>query len=156
MEREERIGAEAALRAEVRRLGEALLAEPVEHVRVVVGIEERQTASVLQRGAEIDRQDTGLIRGLVHHTNGKGPDAYATRRLPAVRFMYQEKTISYPDMPKCSTSRNGQYRRAEPCRIQRFYRYSITTVQPYGIPFSPLTFQVAFLLLTNVPVEETP
>lgn len=76
VEREERIGAVAALRAEVRRLGEALLAEPVEHVRVVVGIEERQTASVLQRGAEIDRQDTGLIRGLVHHTDGKGP-AYA-------------------------------------------------------------------------------
>lgn len=211
MEREERIGAKAALRAEVRRLGEALLAEPVEHVRVVIDVEERQTASVLQRGAEIDRQNTGLIRGLVHHTNGKGPadavvllseadlrapklidssfhnnyiksdaypdrpgslgygnrrserertvrdrprrcrgrtrlgialgqglsrkgnavdlpgepaggteertntkgkgaDAYATRRLPAVRFMYQERTISYPNMPIYSPSRNGQYR----------------------------------------------
>lgn len=84
MEREERIGTEAALRAEVR---EALLAEPVEHVRVVIDVEERLTASVLQRGAEIDRQDTGLIRGLVHHTDGKGPDAYTMRRLPVLSFI---------------------------------------------------------------------
>lgn len=61
MEREERIGAKAALRAEVRRLGEALLAEPVEHIRVVIDVEERQTAPVLQRGAEIDRQDTRFV-----------------------------------------------------------------------------------------------
>ena len=31
------------------------------------------TPSVLQRGAEIDGQDTGLVRGFVHHTDGKGP-----------------------------------------------------------------------------------
>ena len=59
--REKRIGAEAALRTEMRRLGEALLAEPVEHVRVVVDVEERQMVPVLQRGAEIDGQDTGLV-----------------------------------------------------------------------------------------------
>lgn len=57
----------------MRRLGKVLLEEPVEHVRMVVDVEERQTAPVLQRGAEIDGKDTGLIRGLVHHTDGKGP-----------------------------------------------------------------------------------
>lgn len=87
MKLEERIGTEAALRAEVRRLGEALLAEPVEDVRVVVGVEERQATPVLQLGAEIDGQDTGLVRGFVHHKDGKGADAYTMRRLPVLSFI---------------------------------------------------------------------
>lgn len=63
---------------------------------------------------------------------------------------------NYPNMPICSTSRSEQYRHAKPSRIQRFYRYSITTVQPSGMPLPPLTFHIAYLLLTNVPVGETP
>ena len=34
--------------------------------------------------------------------------------------------------------------------------YSFTTVHPSGMPLPPLRYQVASLLLTNVPVEETP
>lgn len=77
-------------------------------------------------------------------------------KAPAVRFMYQEKTISYPYMPICSTSRNEQYRSAKPVVFIRCIRYSATTVQPSGLPLAPLTSQVAFLFLTNVPVGETP
>ena len=33
--------------------------------------------------------------------------------------------------------------------------YAVSTVQPFGIPFSPLTFHVAALFLTNVPLAAT-
>ena len=33
---------------------------------------------------------------------------------------------------------------------------SLSTVQPFGIPSSPLTSHMASLLLTNVPVDDTP
>lgn len=36
------------------------------------------------------------------------------------------------------------------------YRYSVTTVHPSGMPLTPLTFHLASLLFTNVPVDETP
>ena len=109
MEREERIGAEAARGAEVRRLGEALLTEPVEHVRVVVDVEERQTARVLQRGAEIDGKDKGLVSGLVHHTDGKGPadavvllseaDLRAPKIIDSSFHNDYIKSDAYPDHP---------------------------------------------------------
>ena len=36
------------------------------------------------------------------------------------------------------------------------YIYAVCTVQPVGIPWIPVTFQLAALDLTNVPVDETP
>lgn len=36
------------------------------------------------------------------------------------------------------------------------FNYTVCTIQPLGIPDTPITFQVASLLLTNVPVLETP
>ena len=62
---------------------------------------------------------------------------------------------NYPNMPICYPSRNGQYRCVKPI-IFNDYRYLVTTVQPSGIPLLLLTSQVASLLLTNVPVWETP
>ena len=37
-----------------------------------------------------------------------------------------------------------------------FYALAVSTVQPSGTPFTPLTFQVAAEFLTNVPVDATP
>lgn len=51
-----------------------------------------------------------------------------------------------------------------PARLSKFDRalnvysrvyYSVMTVQPYGMPLLPLIFQVASLLLTNVPLLST-
>lgn len=64
--------------------------------------------------------------------------------------------VSHTDMPICSPPRNEQCRCARSVVFIRFIRYSVMTVQPSGIPLTPLKSQVASLLLTNVPVGETP
>ena len=37
-----------------------------------------------------------------------------------------------------------------------FYAVAVSTVQPVGIPLTPVTSQVALLFFTNVPVAATP
>lgn len=215
------------------------------------------TPPVLQRGAEIDGQDTGLIRGLVHHTDGKGPsdavvllseaDLRAPKLIDSSFHNDYIKSDAHPDRPgslgygnrrserertvrdrlrrcrgrtrlgialrarsfkererhrfagrtrrwdgrECEYQRQGSrrvrnakapciglyldWRKLSAIRIYQYallqeagniawqnpvvfndYRYSFTTVQPSGIPLSPLTSHLASLLLTNVPVEATP
>ena len=36
------------------------------------------------------------------------------------------------------------------------YADAVSTVQPVGIPLTPVTFQLAALFLTKVPVDATP
>lgn len=112
----------------MRRLGEALLEESVEHIRVVVGVEERQTAPVLQRGAEIDGQDTGLVRGLVHHTDGKGPsdavvllseaDLHAPKLIDSSFHNDYIKSGAHPDHPGSLDYGNRRSERERTVRVR--------------------------------------
>ena len=79
-------------------------------------------SSVLQRGAEIDGQDTGLIRGLVHHTDGKSPcrKAYVSRENyqlsgHANMFSFTKRTIL-------------------PCITRHLQRLSAFTIKSCGNP----------------------
>lgn len=112
----------------MRRLGEALLREPVEDVRVVVGVEERQTAPALQRGAEIDGQDTGLVRGFVHHTDGKGPsdavvllseaDLHAPKLIDSSFHNDYIKSDAHPDRPGSLGYGNRRSERERTVRVR--------------------------------------
>ncbi len=78
------------------------------------------------------------------------------------------KNIHFPEIHQKGRTYNGiplflkSYKKGQPSRggvpfIDELKYYSVvTTVQPSGMPLTPVTFQVADGFFTKVPVEETP